>query len=174
MHINSAGNIYASNDINAGHQVNTQYLWASGNVNSNYIHSNGNIDAAGRLNVGEYAYVNGQAGIGGGCSPNGLIGRTSSGSLLSCVNGIWKAAGQGSIYYNSATATAYRFPSATVYCNGNDIALGGGGQCSSKSGYIWLNGNRPVGDNGWFASCDQNKTDDGNSSIITYVKCSAQ
>lgn len=173
-YLNSSGNIYASNDINAGHQVNTQYLWASGNVNSNYIHSNGNIDAAGRLNVGEYAYITGQAGIGGGCSPNGLIGRTSSGSLLSCVNGIWKAAGQGSIYYNSATAIAYRFPSATVYCNGNDIALGGGGQCSSKSGYIWLNGNRPVGDNGWFASCDQNKTDDGNSSIITYVKCSAQ
>lgn len=173
-YMNSSGNIYASNDINAGHQVNAQYVWASGNVNSNYIHSNGNIDVAGRLNVGEYAYVNGQAGIGGGCSPNGLIGRTSSGSLLSCVNGIWKAAGQGSIYYNSVGAIAYRFPNATVYCNGNDIALGGGGQCSSKSGYIWLNGNRPVGDNGWFASCDQSKTDDGNSSIITYVKCSAQ
>lgn len=173
-YLNSSGNIYASNDINAGHQVNTLYVWASGNLNSNYIHSNGNIDADGRLNVGEYAYVNGQAGIGGVCSPNGLIGRTGSGSLVSCVNGVWKAAGQGSIYYNSATATAYRFPSATVYCNGNDIALGGGGQCSSKSGYIWLNGHRPVGDNGWFASCDQNKTDDGNSSIITYVKCSAQ
>lgn len=173
-YLNSSGNIYASNDINVGHQVNTQYVWASGNLNSNYIHSNGNIDADGRLNVGEYAYINGQAGIGGGCSPNGLIARTSSGSLVSCVNGVWKAAGQGSIYYNSATATAYRFPTASVYCNGNDIALGGGGQCSSKSGYIWLNGNRPVGDNGWFASCDQNKTDDGNSSIITYVKCSAQ
>lgn len=173
-YLNSSGNIYASNDINVGHQVNTQYVWASGNLNSNYIHSNGNIDADGRLNVGEYAYINGQAGIGGGCSPNGLIARTSSGSLVSCVNGVWKAAGQGSIYYNSATATAYRFPTASVYCNGNDIALGGGGQCSSKSGYIWLNGNRPVGDNGWFASCDQNKADDGNSSIITYVKCSAQ
>ncbi|HHB7760004.1 TPA: prepilin-type N-terminal cleavage/methylation domain-containing protein [Klebsiella pneumoniae] len=173
-YLNSSGNIYASNDINVGHQVNTQYVWASGNLNSNYIHSNGNIDADGRLNVGEYAYINGQAGIGGGCSPNGLIARTSSGSLVSCVNGVWKAAGQGSIYYNSATATAYRFPTASVYCNGNDIALGGGGQCSSKSGYIWLNGNRPVGDNGWFASCDQNKTDDDNSSIITYVKCSAQ
>lgn len=173
-YMNSSGNIYASNDINAGHQVNAQYVWASGNLNSNYIHSNGNIDANGRVNAGEFVYVNGQANIGWGCSPNGLIGRTGSGSLVSCVNGIWKAAGQGSIYYNSATATAYRFPTASVYCNGNDIALGGGGQCSSKSGYIWLNGNRPVGDNGWFASCDQNKTDDGNSSIITYVKCSAQ
>lgn len=91
----------------------------------------------------------------------------------SCVNGIWKAAGQevSIITLLQLLPTDFR---ATVYCNGNDIALGGGGQCSSKSGYIWLNGNRPVGDNGWFASCDQNKTDDGNSSIITYVKCSAQ
>jgi len=165
---------HASNDINVGHQVNTQYVWASGNLNSNYVHSNGNIDANGRVNAGEFVYVNGQANIGWGCSPNGLIGRTGSGSLVSCVNGIWKAAGQGSIYYNSATATAYRFPSASVYCNGNDIALGGGGQCSSRSGYIWLTGNRPIGDNGWFASCDQNKTDDGNSTIVTYVKCSSQ
>ncbi len=66
-YMNSSGNIYASNDINAGHQVNTQYVWASGNLNSNYIHSNGNIDADGRLNVGEYAYINGQASVGGGC-----------------------------------------------------------------------------------------------------------
>jgi hypothetical protein len=29
-YMNSSGNIYASNDINAGHQVNTQYVWASG------------------------------------------------------------------------------------------------------------------------------------------------
>jgi hypothetical protein len=29
-YMNSSGNIYASNDINVGHQVNTQYVWASG------------------------------------------------------------------------------------------------------------------------------------------------
>ncbi|EPP7233735.1 prepilin cleavage protein [Shigella flexneri] len=168
------GYVHSNGNIDANGTVNAQYVWASGNLNSNYVHSNGNIDANGRVNAGEFVYVNGQANIGWGCSPNGLIGRTGSGNLVSCVNGIWKAAGQGSIYYNSATATAYRFPSASVYCNGNDIALGGGGQCSSRSGYIWLTGNRPVGDNGWFASCDQNKTDDGNSTIVTYVKCSSQ
>jgi hypothetical protein len=86
-YMNSSGNIYASNDINAGHQVNTHMC--GGNLNSNYIHSNGNIDADGRLNVGEYAYINGQASVGGGCSPNGLQGRTSAGQLLSCVNGVW-------------------------------------------------------------------------------------
>lgn len=96
-YMNSSGNIYASNDINAGHQVNAQYVWASGNLNSKYIHSNGNIDANGRVNAGEFVYINGQAGIGGGCSPNGLVGRDSSGNILSCVNGRWNSSGSSSV-----------------------------------------------------------------------------
>jgi hypothetical protein len=41
-------------------------VWASGNFNSNYIHSNGNIDADGRLNAGEFLYINGKANVGVG------------------------------------------------------------------------------------------------------------
>ncbi|EMT3708814.1 shufflon system plasmid conjugative transfer pilus tip adhesin PilV, partial [Escherichia coli] len=85
-YMNSSGNIFASNDINAGHQVNAQYVWASGNLNSNYVHSNGNIDANGRINAGEFVYINGQANIGWGCSPNGVVGRTPEGKVISCVN----------------------------------------------------------------------------------------
>lgn len=93
-YLNSSGNIYASNDINVGHQVNTQYVWASGNLNSNYVHSNGNIDADGRLNAGEFLYINGKANVGSGCSPNGLQATASNGLLLSCVSGKWvKASG---------------------------------------------------------------------------------
>ncbi|BBT70506.1 hypothetical protein WP8S18E06_18050 [Klebsiella sp. WP8-S18-ESBL-06] len=88
-YMNSSGNIYASNDINAGHQVNAQYVWASGNLNSNYIHSNGNINSDGRINAGEFVYINGKVSTGGGCSPNGLQGRDDEGSALSCVNGLW-------------------------------------------------------------------------------------
>lgn len=95
-YMNSSGNIYASNDINAGHQVNAQYVWASGNLNSNYIHSNGNIDADRRVNAGEYVYINGQANVGWGCSPNGLIGRDGSGEILYCKDGSWrKSTGTG-------------------------------------------------------------------------------
>ena len=64
-------------------------ITASGNLNSNYIHSNGNIDADRRINAGEFVYINGQATIGAGCSPNGLQGRDAEGSALSCVNGLW-------------------------------------------------------------------------------------
>lgn len=100
-YMNSSGNIYASNDVNVGHQVNAQYVWASGNLNSNYIHSNGNIDANGRVNAGEFVYINGQANLGAGCSPNGLQGRSSDGSLLSCVNGLWSNSFSGEISSNT-------------------------------------------------------------------------
>lgn len=86
-----SGYVHSSGNIDAVGTVNAQYVWASGNVNSNYVHSNGNINADGRINAGEFVYINGQAGEGTGCSPNGLIGRKSDGSLLTCVNGAWKS-----------------------------------------------------------------------------------
>ncbi|MDX4250684.1 shufflon system plasmid conjugative transfer pilus tip adhesin PilV [Klebsiella pneumoniae] len=103
-YMNSSGNIYASNDVNVGHQVNAQYVWASGNLNSNYIHSNGNINADGRLNAGEFLYINGKANVGANCSPNGLQGTDSTGLLLSCVGGKWtKASGGGGGLYSTNT-----------------------------------------------------------------------
>ena len=122
-YLNSSGNIYASNDINVGHQVNTQYVWASGNLNSNYIHSNGNIDADGRLNAGEFLYINGKANVGSGCSPNGLQATASNGLLLSCVSGKWaKTSGaegfftknQGSCLVKNPDTNACSCPSGTT------------------------------------------------------------
>lgn len=122
-YLNSSGNIYASNDINVGHQVNTQYVWASGNLNSNYVHSNGNIDADGRLNAGEFLYINGKANVGSGCSPNGLQATASNGLLLSCVSGKWvKASGtsgfftknQGSCLVNNPETNACSCQSGTI------------------------------------------------------------
>lgn len=123
-YMNSSGNIYASNDINAGHQVNTQYVWASGNLNSNYIHSNGNIDADRRINAGEFVYINGQATIGAGCSPNGLIGRTSEGRAVSCVNGAWQAVGSFTRTgcYNVGNHDGRNFN--PEYCNVGDYVAG--------------------------------------------------
>ncbi len=70
-YIHSSGNIDSAADMN------------SKRVFSNYIQSNGRVVA------GEYVQINGQAQIGGGCSPNGLQGRTAEGAILSCVNGVW-------------------------------------------------------------------------------------
>ena len=90
-YIKSSGNM----DVNGNANI--------GTINSNNIHSNGNMDAAGqivagslvsngRTTVGEFIQVNGTASAGAGCSPNGLIGKNSSGSILSCVNGVWASA----------------------------------------------------------------------------------
>ncbi|MGO2725783.1 prepilin-type N-terminal cleavage/methylation domain-containing protein [Klebsiella sp. HMSC09D12] len=150
-YMNSSGNIYASNDINVGHQVNTQYVWASGNLNSNYIHSNGNIDADGRLNVGEYAYINGQASVGGGCSPNGLQGRTSAGQLLSCVNGVWT---------NTTSLKRMVFMISGETKNYGDICQ----KYLDNNGYTAL---------GWVASGSDACTEDEEYCTIDNVRCFA-
>lgn len=92
--------------------VNTIQAYAGKNISTvagiygSYIHSSGNIVSAGqvtgdtvvsggRTQVGEYLQINGQAQQGGACSPNGLIGRTLNGNILSCVNGGWKSPNGG-------------------------------------------------------------------------------
>lgn len=94
-YVKSSGNIDASGNI-------------SGNgVYGNYIHSNGQLDAAGqiisggRLTTNEYIQINGQAGEGNGCSPNGLLGRSSAGKLLYCYNGVWSNSLSGNVSSNS-------------------------------------------------------------------------
>ncbi|AUQ25133.1 shufflon system plasmid conjugative transfer pilus tip adhesin PilV [Dickeya zeae] len=82
-YLNGNGDIYASGNI---HVDNNAYV-------NGTISSGGDINVGKRLNAWEYVYVNGQAGVGGGCSPNGLIGRDGSGKILSCVNGVWSSLG---------------------------------------------------------------------------------
>lgn len=55
----------------------------------------GAVTSNGRVTAGEFLQVNGVAGAGNGCAPNGLIGRDYSGAILSCANGVWTASGKG-------------------------------------------------------------------------------
>lgn len=73
--MNNAGNIYASGNLTAG-----------------TIKSNGTIESTGRIKAGEYLHLNGQATLNAKCTPNGLVGRDSSGRVLSCVSGKWQTA----------------------------------------------------------------------------------
>lgn len=70
-------------------------IQTSAAIYGGYLKSTGNIDANGRVSAGEYLQLNGVAVSGAGCSPNGLQGRTSTGQLLSCVNGVWQGTGGG-------------------------------------------------------------------------------
>ncbi|WP_343109610.1 hypothetical protein [Salmonella enterica] len=60
------------------------------------------------------------------------------------------------------------------WSNGNMSILaresrGGGGQCRSNTGFIWLTRSMPSGNNAWTASCDT--TEDQNGSITVYAIC---
>jgi len=182
--INAYGgkNISTSAGMYASYMQSSGSISASGNISGNgiygnYVQSNGDVYSAGqtrsngRLTTNEYVQVNGVAYVGNGCGPNGLVGRTPAGQITSCVNGVWRSPASTSIYYNSAQGVAYRFPSTSSYCNGSDVAVGGGGYCSSKSGFIWLAASYPLGTNGWYVACDQNLGNDGNSTATVFVKC---
>ena len=81
---NINGILTANNAINAKNVIN-----ASGNITSNGQVKGSTIVSNGRATVGEYLQLNGTATANGTCSPNGLVGRTSTGDLLSCVSGKW-------------------------------------------------------------------------------------
>lgn len=53
----------------------------------------GSVQSQGRAVFGEYLQVDGIAVEGGGCAPNGLIGRNAEGLALSCQSGVWTGGG---------------------------------------------------------------------------------
>lgn len=116
-----------------------------------YIKSTGNIDANGRVNAGEFIYINGQANVGWGCSPNGLQGRTPEGAILSCVNGVWKS--------SSARIERTQF----LVSSGSNY----GDICQSK-----INSNGMAAQ-GWVASGSDACTEDGNDCSVDNVRCFA-
>lgn len=116
-----------------------------------YIKSTGNIDANGRVNASEFIYINGQANVGWGCSPNGLQGRTPEGAILSCVNGVWKS--------SSARIERTQF----LVSSGSNY----GDICQSN-----INSNGMAAQ-GWVASGSDACTEDGNNCSVDNVRCFA-
>ncbi|MFM4167566.1 shufflon system plasmid conjugative transfer pilus tip adhesin PilV [Klebsiella pneumoniae subsp. ozaenae] len=163
--------VYASGTVGAGDENGTlkAYINTYGDIHADRnINASGNIDANGRINAGEFVYINGQANIGWGCSPNGVVGRTPEGKVISCVNGVWSGS-TGSPVIRTAYASAYRFPGAVAYCAGSEKVVGGGGQCNTAEGYVWLTVSRPNGDNSWYAGCDTTKNI--TATITVYAIC---
>ncbi|MFR72565.1 shufflon protein B [Salmonella enterica] len=86
-----------------------------------------------------------------------------------CQSGRWQKVGDGDVQVVSVTAEAWRFPSATAWCPAGKKVTGGGANCFTPGGSIWLVHSTPAGDNGWVATCDttQNKY----ASIIVHALC---
>jgi type II secretory pathway pseudopilin PulG len=104
---NLAGGAYLYNVINSGLTVGNggpgvlQLYGSSVYDTGNYLHlgssnayADGNFSTAGN-SAANTLQVNGVAGAGGGCGPNGLVAQDGSGRLLSCVNGVWSGSSRG-------------------------------------------------------------------------------
>jgi len=78
--------------------------WSNGSVviggggGSGNLAANGSIAANGRISAGEYMYIHGNVTPDTVCTPNGLLGRTTQGLMLSCQSGKWS-------YLNAPPAT---------------------------------------------------------------------
>lgn len=83
MNDTHGGGFYMSDD-DWIRSVNNKGIYTAGQI------SGGTIRADGRLSTGEYLQIDGVAIANTSCSPNGLLGRDSSGAILSCQSGVWK------------------------------------------------------------------------------------
>ncbi|AWT21931.1 shufflon protein B [Klebsiella pneumoniae] len=90
-------------------------------------------------------------------------------SLQACQSGTWIKVGSGELQIATAQATSWRFPGATATCPTGKRVTGGGGICTSRTGYIWLTRSFPSANNSWSAACDT--TEDQNGSITVYAIC---
>ncbi|MBW8986293.1 shufflon system plasmid conjugative transfer pilus tip adhesin PilV [Escherichia coli] len=83
--------------------VNNKGIYTGGQVKG------GTVRADGRLYTGEYLQLEGTATAGASCSPNGLVGRDSTGAILSCQSGTWRRA-SGSTVLTGKIANGQQIP----------------------------------------------------------------
>ncbi|EFH6186130.1 shufflon system plasmid conjugative transfer pilus tip adhesin PilV [Escherichia coli] len=133
--------------------VNNKGITTEGELKGGKV-SGGTVRSEGRLSTGEYLQLDKTATAGTSCSPDGLVGRDSKGAILSCQSGSWKNAGKGDIEIVKVTASKFRWPGATATCPMGKKVIGGGAECSSGIGFIWLVRSIPVNNNAWYGYCD--------------------
>ncbi|HFW3558002.1 TPA: shufflon system plasmid conjugative transfer pilus tip adhesin PilV [Salmonella enterica subsp. enterica serovar Waycross] len=119
--------------------VNNKGIYTGGQVKG------GTVRADGRLYTGEYLQLEKTAKAGTSCSPNGLVGRDSTGAILSCQSGVWRTSGSSNGSYSNlgshrGSFTGRNTGSGTlfVYASGGNGGSAGG-DCANTSrlqGYV--------------------------------------
>ena len=143
--------------------VNNKGIYTGGQVKG------GTVRADGRLYTGEYLQLEKTATAGTSCSPNGLVGRDSTGAILSCQSGTWQNNGGGTVQMVTATASDWNQPIATATCPSGKKVTGGGGMCSFSNAI--LKRSSPSGNSAWVAGCSQNTNQNQYYSVTTYALC---
>ncbi|MDM4791901.1 shufflon system plasmid conjugative transfer pilus tip adhesin PilV [Pseudomonas aeruginosa] len=106
--------------------------YANKNVYTGGEMRGGKLTSEGRTEVGEFLQLNGVATEGAGCSPNGLVGRSSIGVALSCQSGVWKGSSSGESILGGYQTFNNDWTGAYVGCRTINPHTG---SCSCSSGY---------------------------------------
>ncbi|HBB9845363.1 TPA: shufflon system plasmid conjugative transfer pilus tip adhesin PilV [Escherichia coli] len=142
LHPNGGG--FTMTDSQWIRAVNNKGITTEGELKGGKV-SGGTVRSDGRLSTGEYLQLEKTATAGASCSPNGLVGRDSTGAILSCQSGVWRTSGSSNGSYSNlgshrGSFTGRNTGSGTlfVYASGGNGGSAGG-DCANTSrlqGYV--------------------------------------
>ncbi|MDA5302638.1 shufflon system plasmid conjugative transfer pilus tip adhesin PilV [Escherichia coli] len=142
LHPNGGG--FTMTDSEWIRAVNNKGITTEGELKGGKV-SGGTVRSDGRLSTGEYLQLEKTATAGASCSPNGLVGRDSTGAILSCQSGVWRTSGSSNGSYSNlgshrGSFTGRNTGSGTlfVYASGGNGGSAGG-DCANTSrlqGYV--------------------------------------
>lgn len=87
--------------------------------------SGGTVRSEGRLSTGEYLQLDKTATAGTSCSPDGLVGRDSTGAILSCQSGVWQNSDKKERFTVSGGNGCFQTSSYAVCPSGSKLVSGG-------------------------------------------------
>ncbi len=106
LHPNGGG--FTMTDSEWIRAVNNKGITTEGELKGGKV-SGGTVRSEGRLSTGEYLQLDKTATAGTSCSPDGLVGRDSTGAILSCQSGSWIRV-SGSTVLTGKIANGERLP----------------------------------------------------------------
>ncbi|HFV0858695.1 TPA: shufflon system plasmid conjugative transfer pilus tip adhesin PilV [Escherichia coli] len=104
--------------------VNNKGITTEGELKGGKV-SGGTVRSDGRLSTGEYLQLEKTATAGASCSPNGLVGRDSTGAILSCQSGSWKGNKEKEHFTVYGTSGCGHTVSYAVCPSGSTLVSGG-------------------------------------------------
>ncbi|EFN5809177.1 shufflon system plasmid conjugative transfer pilus tip adhesin PilV [Escherichia coli] len=122
LHPNGGG--FTMTDSQWIRAVNNKGITTEGELKGGKV-SGGTVRSEGRLSTGEYLQLDKTATAGTSCSPDGLVGRDSTGAILSCQSGSWKGNKEKEHFTVYGTSGCGHTVSYAVCPSGSTLVSGG-------------------------------------------------
>ncbi|MGT4804078.1 shufflon system plasmid conjugative transfer pilus tip adhesin PilV [Escherichia coli] len=122
LHPNGGG--FTMTDSEWIRAVNNKGITTEGELKGGKV-SGGTVRSDGRLSTGEYLQLDKTATAGTSCSPDGLVGRDSTGAILSCQSGLWQNSDKKERFTVSGGNGCFQTSSYAVCPSGSKLVSGG-------------------------------------------------